>query len=245
MRSVKLQTAGTITLLALAGAGAALAPVGVDTTTVLNGSGLATALTATGPASALTCPGEVIWRPTPRARTPRANRTPPPPPPIPQGPTGRIEGWVTGAASGQPLHDAMVMVMVTAGQATVVGFALEEATQVLEGRVPGVKSVGQLRIRPDFNTESYAHIDENDFRLVSASPLSTFSIDVDRASYANIRRFIQDGQRPPLDAVRVEDVKLAEKGKGDDPRGYRGEFMRLVEATRDLRLLTRETDGLR
>ena len=118
-------------------------------------------------------------------------------------------------------------------------------SQVLEGRVPGVKSVGQLRIRPDFNTESYAHIDENDFRLVSASPLSTFSIDVDRASYANIRRFIQDGQRPPLDAVRVEDVKLAEKGKGDDPRGYRGEFMRLVEATRDLRLLTRETDGLR
>ena len=79
-------------------------------------------------------------------------------------------------------------------------------SQVLEGRVPGVKSVGQLRIRPDFNTESYAHIDENDFRLVSASPLSTFSIDVDRASYANIRRFIQDGQRPPLDAVRIEEM---------------------------------------
>ena len=59
---------------------------------------------------------------------------------------------------------------------------------------------------PDFNTESYARISENDFRLVSASPLSTFSIDVDRASYANIRRFIQDGERPPVDAVRIEEM---------------------------------------
>jgi len=58
----------------------------------------------------------------------------------------------------------------------------------------------------DFNTESYARIDENDFRLVSASPLSTFSIDVDRASYANIRRFIQSGDRPPVDAVRIEEM---------------------------------------
>ena len=58
----------------------------------------------------------------------------------------------------------------------------------------------------DFNTESYAHISENDFRLVSASPLSTFSIDVDRASYSNIRRFIQDGERPPVDAVRIEEM---------------------------------------
>jgi len=57
-----------------------------------------------------------------------------------------------------------------------------------------------------FNTESYALIEENDFKLVRASPLSTFSIDVDRASYANIRRFIQDGERPPVDAVRIEEM---------------------------------------
>ena len=64
----------------------------------------------------------------------------------------------------------------------------------------------QFFAAPDFNTESYAHIQENDFRLVSASPLSTFSIDVDRASYANIRRFIQSGDRPPIDAVRIEEM---------------------------------------
>ncbi len=65
--------------------------------------------------------------------------------------------------------------------------------------------VGFLQM-PDFNTESYARIAENDFRHVSASPLSTFSIDVDRASYANVRRFIQDGLRPPVDAVRIEEM---------------------------------------
>ena len=56
------------------------------------------------------------------------------------------------------------------------------------------------------NTESYAHIEENGFQLVSEAPLSTFSIDVDRASYANVRRFIEDGQRPPVDAVRIEEM---------------------------------------
>lgn len=62
------------------------------------------------------------------------------------------------------------------------------------------------RSDPDFNTESYAHIVENDWRAPSENPLSTFSIDVDRASYANIRRFITDGQRPPIDAVRIEEM---------------------------------------
>ena len=63
-----------------------------------------------------------------------------------------------------------------------------------------------LQVYSDYNTESYARIEENDFRLVSTSPLSTFSIDVDRASYANVRRFIQSGERPPVDAVRIEEM---------------------------------------
>jgi Ca-activated chloride channel family protein len=57
-----------------------------------------------------------------------------------------------------------------------------------------------------FNTESYAFINENRFLSVAASPLSTFSVDVDRASYANVRRFINDGMRPPVDAVRIEEL---------------------------------------
>src|SRR5207247_3602251 len=44
------------------------------------------------------------------------------------------------------------------------------------------------------------------FLAVSAHPLSTFSIDVDRASYSNVRRFITQGQLPPKDAVRIEEL---------------------------------------
>ncbi len=54
--------------------------------------------------------------------------------------------------------------------------------------------------------ESYASIHENGFKNVSASPLSTFSVDVDNASYSNVRRFINSGQLPPADAVRIEEM---------------------------------------
>jgi len=57
-----------------------------------------------------------------------------------------------------------------------------------------------------FNRESYGKIDENPFHTVSETPLSTFSIDVDTASYANVRRFINEGTMPPADAVRVEEL---------------------------------------
>lgn len=59
---------------------------------------------------------------------------------------------------------------------------------------------------PDFNTEGYSTIHENGYKLVINDPLSTFSIDVDRASYSNVRRFINMGQLPPMDAVRIEEM---------------------------------------
>jgi Ca-activated chloride channel homolog len=58
----------------------------------------------------------------------------------------------------------------------------------------------------DFNTENYSSIQENGFKNVLNQPLSTFSIDVDNASYSNIRRFINMGQLPPKDAVRIEEM---------------------------------------
>ncbi len=60
--------------------------------------------------------------------------------------------------------------------------------------------------QPDMNTEEYDAINENIFLEASKNPLSTFSIDVDAASYSNIRRFINNGQRPPKDAVRIEEM---------------------------------------
>jgi len=59
----------------------------------------------------------------------------------------------------------------------------------------------------EMNTEAYAHVKDNDFkRAVGDDALSTFSIDADTAAYANMRRFLTGGQRPPRDAVRIEEL---------------------------------------
>ena len=74
----------------------------------------------------------------------------------------------------------------------------------------------------NFNTEEYSKIDENIFKDVFKNPLSTFSIDVDYASYSNARRYLLDGFLPPKDAVRVEEfINYFQydypKPKGTDP----------------------------
>ncbi|MGN7886143.1 YfbK domain-containing protein [Dyadobacter endophyticus] len=55
-------------------------------------------------------------------------------------------------------------------------------------------------------TESYKPINENGFLSVSQQPVTTFSVDVDRAAYSNVRRFLNNGQMPPEDAVRIEEM---------------------------------------
>jgi Ca-activated chloride channel family protein len=72
-----------------------------------------------------------------------------------------------------------------------------EAYQLAAG-LPGSVAV--------FDTEAYDHIEENRFHRVEADPLSTFSVDVDTASYANVRRFLADGELPPAGAVRTEEL---------------------------------------
>ena len=64
----------------------------------------------------------------------------------------------------------------------------------------------QEQSQPNWNTEEYDAINENIFHAAITNPLSTFSIDVDAASYSNVRRFINNGQRPPKDAVRIEEM---------------------------------------
>lgn len=66
------------------------------------------------------------------------------------------------------------------------------------------KRMGALPIR--HNTEEYKNIEENGFNKASKTPLSTFSIDVDAASYSNMRRFINKGELPPADAIRTEEL---------------------------------------
>ncbi|MBN1198812.1 MAG: von Willebrand factor type A domain-containing protein [Bacteroidales bacterium] len=59
---------------------------------------------------------------------------------------------------------------------------------------------------PDYNTESYDLIEENGFKMALDNPLSTFSIDVDHASYTNVRRFLNQHNLPNKDAVRIEEM---------------------------------------
>jgi Ca-activated chloride channel family protein len=62
-------------------------------------------------------------------------------------------------------------------------------------------------VGPRFDTEAYDHIQDNRFHRVGAQPVSTFSIDVDTASYSNVRRFLlSEGRLPPADAVRTEEL---------------------------------------
>ncbi|GAB4281462.1 MAG: VWA domain-containing protein [Marinilabiliales bacterium] len=74
----------------------------------------------------------------------------------------------------------------------------------------------------DWNTEEYDKINENIFKDVINNPLSTFSVDVDRAAYANVRRFLKNNQKPYKDAVRIEEMinyfdYNYPQPKGEDP----------------------------
>ena len=83
--------------------------------------------------------------------------------------------------------------------------------------------------QPQWNTEEYDGIEENIFREALKNPLSTFSIDVDAASYSNVRRYINNGQRPPKDAVRIEELVNYfdydyQQPKDDDPFAFHTEI---------------------
>ncbi|MEX0701956.1 MAG: VWA domain-containing protein [Planctomycetales bacterium] len=75
------------------------------------------------------------------------------------------------------------------------------------GAVPAPLVLGDpFRVDPGHNTEAYDSITENAFRVAKQEPLSTFSIDVDTASYSNVRRFLTQNMLPPAGSVRIEEM---------------------------------------
>ncbi|MBI1186856.1 MAG: DUF3520 domain-containing protein [Alphaproteobacteria bacterium] len=102
---------------------------------------------------------------------------PPPPPPAPPPP------MVTGA-----LRDRAASEQRFAGSTAPYA---QTAPQPMPGTI---------------NRDRYEDVDANPVQQVAEAPVSTFSIDVDTASYANVRRFLQSGQLPPPDAVRIEEL---------------------------------------
>jgi secreted protein with Ig-like and vWFA domain/anti-sigma factor RsiW len=80
---------------------------------------------------------------------------------------------------------------------------LSDASLARRGALPGQSLAPAVDA---YRQEAYPRFVENPFQDIRATPLSTFSLDVDTASYANLRRFLREGVRPPVDAVRIEEM---------------------------------------
>ncbi len=75
-----------------------------------------------------------------------------------------------------------------------------------QSRKMKMRAVQHDKMPERHNTEEYDKINENNFVSTLVNPLSTFSIDVDKASYANMRRFLNSNELPPIDAIRIEEM---------------------------------------
>jgi Ca-activated chloride channel homolog len=149
--------------------------------------------------------------------------------------TGLTPGRYRVEASARKLKRVVTEVVVAAGKNAEVQLIMQVATRtesvtvlekapIIHTSRPNVQEVYDLeniqvgsaplhggarleaRERPSFGGEGYAHVSENPFRETRQDALSTFAIDVDSASYANVRRFIEGGSLPPADAVRIEEL---------------------------------------
>ena len=90
-------------------------------------------------------------------------------------------------------------------ECVVVGYGTMK-TKAMSGAYVAVCPTAMYDMDTRMNTEEYDRIQENGFKSVADTPLSTFSIDVDPASYSNMRRFINRGELPPADAIRTEEL---------------------------------------
>jgi Ca-activated chloride channel family protein len=125
--------------------------------------------------------------------------------------TGFVPVSTTVVVGDRPLP--MLRLTMSSPNAAAAKSQAGAQTRVVDGIIPFVAAgaapampMAMPSPPPPFNTEAYAHISENRFRRVGTEPVSTFSIDVDTASYSNVRRFLTEGTLPPADAVRTEEL---------------------------------------
>ena len=129
-----------------------------------------------------------------------------PPPPAPKT-GGAYPPPATGGGGAPSLNTSYSI----AGHGTVninpAAYGNGGAPQIVASGLPaGLPRGGRASLRSPQSGEGYASITDNPFRSVEDHPLSTFAIDVDTASYANVRRFVENGALPPPDAVRIEEL---------------------------------------
>jgi len=134
-----------------------------------------------------------------------------------------VEQRITGR---NIINVTMNQVLVTLDEMIITGYGSKRAEMSdvsapsMAGVAYGIGSGSHFqRYNNNFNTEGYASVNENGYKNVKNNPLSTFSIDVDNASYSNIRRFINGGSLPPADAVRIEEMINYFKYNYPEPRG--------------------------
>ena len=100
------------------------------------------------------------------------------------------------------MGDMRLVIIEDAGQE-----AIQQLIHKLKSGDSAARSLGYVGgVEGPNSTESYAHVPESPFLLVNNAPLSTLSIDVDTASYANVRRMLNQGVMPPPGAVRIEEM---------------------------------------
>ncbi|HQZ50699.1 MAG TPA: von Willebrand factor type A domain-containing protein [Chitinophagaceae bacterium] len=118
------------------------------------------------------------------------------------------------SSSKKELQEVIVTAQGQAAQKRTLGYSTKSYNgRGLVGSAPSVNTEqGYYDFKRtddefvDFNREGYDKITENQFMKVNDNPLSTFSIDVDAASYSNVRRFLNQGQLPPAGSVRIEEM---------------------------------------
>jgi len=126
------------------------------------------------------------------------------------GATVFVDGCKVRGASGIPQQAIQEVQVVVGGTPADIGYSERSGGIGMEKLPPPTPKVSTYQAPQKYyplpNTNEYADFEDNDFLSSSLEPLSTFSVDVDKASYSLVRKFIQDGLQPPRGAVRLEEM---------------------------------------
>ena len=130
--------------------------------------------------------------------SPASPAPPPPPPPPPPGSVAGVTGGIMRGAGGGPPTSAS-----TKGR--ILGLRSLTAVDPSRMRI-AAEETGAFKERGNQAGDRFARVDPNRLKVVAEEPVSTFSIDVDTASYSFLRASLQRGVLPPKEAIRIEEL---------------------------------------
>lgn len=140
----------------------------------------------------------------------------PPPPPVSPEPAEARDDRAAASGQSQPkvgigqVQAPPSMTMYSLMEKEQVGLEAKRFSRQMAPAGAMADAIGGSVAQPvvirEENTERYADLKPNPIHRVAEDPVSTFSVDVDTGSYANVRRYLTQGQLPPQDAVRVEEM---------------------------------------